>query len=180
MTSLTEPYALTKRHFAHNGLVIRPADASDFNALVEMMFIIYDELCPRLSSWYKNHPEAFETEFHGPRNQDPSKRVFYAIQNSNSRIAGSGGIVQHDPEKAPNIGELADIYLLADYRGKGLGETLVKDLIRKGRKMDFDSIYLTTRLEFEAATRLYQKLGFVEVPNKKYRSSNSLAFELSL
>jgi hypothetical protein len=46
--------------------------------------------------------------------------------------------------------------------------------------LGFEKLFLTTREEFKAATQLYQKLGFVQVPNEKYKSEKSTAWELGL
>lgn len=175
-----QPDAVTKAKFADNSLLILPSQDSDLEGIIEMQYVIYNELCPRLTAWYQRHPEAFETEFHGPKGQDPGKRVFYSIKDSESRIVGCGGLVQKNPMNEPAIAELTDIYLLGEFRGKGLGECLVRDLIGKARVIGFESIFLTTRTEFVAATHLYQKLGFVQIPNEKYKSSNSTAWLLEL
>ncbi|MBI4441108.1 GNAT family N-acetyltransferase [Candidatus Woesearchaeota archaeon] len=146
--------------------------------MITLWYKIFNELCPALTPWYLNHPEAFEREFYGPQGQDMHQRVFYTVADAHGVIVGTGGVIQKERER--HVGELSNIYLDNLYRDKGLGKTLVKDLIGKATKMGFDKLFLTTRTEFVAATALYQKLGFTQIPNEKYRSAHSTAWELNL
>jgi ribosomal protein S18 acetylase RimI-like enzyme len=179
MSTVYEPYAKTKKAFDNNGLVIMPSTHDDLEGIVTLKYAIFDELCPRLSAWYSRHPEVFESEFKGPNGQDPDKRVFYTVKHS-EEVVGCGGLIQKNPKKEPMTGEITDIYLIPELRGKGLGKALVSDLIQKADALGFEKLFLTTREEFKAATQLYQKLGFVQVPNEKYKSEKSTAWELGL
>lgn len=174
------PYTSTKRAFKEQSLTILPSSEMDLEDIKSLKSKIYEELCPRLANWYKKHPESFDNEFHGPKGQNPERRIFYSVRTLEKALVGCGGLVQKNPKKFPDIGELADIYLLADYRGRGLGQVLIEDLIKKAKKIGFESLYLTTRKEFEAATHIYQKLGFKETENKKFKSKNSISWELKL
>lgn len=179
MSTVNEPYSRTKKAFDKNGLVIMPSTHDDLEGIVKLKYNIFDELCPRLSAWYNRHPEVFEAEFKGPNGQDPAKRIFYTVKHS-EEVVGCGGLIQKNPKKEPMTGEITDIYLIPELRGKGLGKALVSDLIQKAEALGFDKLFLTTRTEFVAATQLYQKLGFTQVTNEKYKSQCSTAWELNL
>jgi GNAT superfamily N-acetyltransferase len=56
---------------------------------------------------------------------------------------------------------LADVYVLAEYRGRGLGEELVREMIENGPYPDVKWLLHTTDLH-----PLYRKFGFEE-PNYK-------------
>lgn len=180
MKPIFEPYSNTKKAFKKQKLNIIPATEDDLDEIRDLKFAIYDELCPRLANWYRKHMDVFEGEFRGPKNQDPNKRIFYSIRNLEDSLVGCGGLTQKDPQNEPQIGELADIYLLNQFRGKGLGQIMIQDLIKKAVKVGFEGLYLTTRKEFEAATHIYQKLGFKPSKDKKYTSKNSTSWELKL
>jgi RimJ/RimL family protein N-acetyltransferase len=180
MKSVFEPYAGTKKMFKKEGLNIIPATSDDLGEIRDLKFAVYDELCPKLANWYRKHMDVFEKEFKGPEEQDPEKRVFYSVRNLEDTLVGCGGLTQKDPKGSPWIGELMDIYLLKDCRGKGLGQVMIGDLIKKAKKLGFECLYLTTRKEFEAATHIYQKFGFRQTENKKYSSKNSTAWEMQL
>lgn len=64
----------------------------------------------------------------------------------------------------PKIGRLSsyieDVIVDETYRGQGLGEKIVLELIEVARTRGAHSITLTSRPEREAAHKLYIKLGF--------------------
>ncbi|GEM_PF-6708971 len=175
-----DPSEIAIKKFLEEGLLIRSATDSDLEKITQLKYRIFQELCPRLVQWYNKHPEAFQTEFYGPKKQNPQLRVFYCVETSQKNIVGCGGLTQKEPDKEPKTAEFTDIYLSPEYRGKGLGKTITRDLIKKARELDFQSIFLTTRIEFKAAIGLYKKLGFTQIKNTKYISNNSIALELLL
>jgi ribosomal protein S18 acetylase RimI-like enzyme len=157
-------------------LRLRPARIEDLAEIKEIKIQAFKELCPNLVEWYAKNPDAFAEEFNGHQGQDPARHQMLVITR-NGKVVGCGGLMQKDPIKEPNTGELADIYLASDLRGKGLGYGLVEELLTYTIDFQFDQVFLTTRQEFEAAVRLYTKFGFAPVPNAKYPGSvNSLAF----
>lgn len=180
MNFVFEPYKSTVKHFSKNNLIIRPSKDEELKELVNMMFIIYKELSPRLLKWYQKHPDVIESEFYGSENQDYEQRIFYTIENLKNEIVGSGGLIQSEPKKKPNVGELSNIYLLKEHRGKGLGKILVQDLIKKAKKINFESVYLTTISDFDIALKLYKSLGFSKARKQKYRNKDSISLELKL
>jgi ribosomal protein S18 acetylase RimI-like enzyme len=60
-----------------------------------------------------------------------------------------------------SIAYLADVYVLADYRGRGLGEELVREMVDNGPFANVKWLLHTTDMH-----RLYRKLGFGE-PSQK-------------
>ena len=56
---------------------------------------------------------------------------------------------------------LADVYVLEEYRGRGLGEALVREMVERG-----DVTHLKWLLHTSDMHPLYRKLGF-DVPNAK-------------
>jgi ribosomal protein S18 acetylase RimI-like enzyme len=60
-----------------------------------------------------------------------------------------------------SIAYLADVYVLPEYRGRGLGEELVREMVENGDLADVRWI-----LHTEDAHALYRKFGFEE-PNYK-------------
>lgn len=64
----------------------------------------------------------------------------------------------------PKIGKrgayIEDVVVDSAYRGQGLGEKLVREIIAVAREKKADSVYLTSRPIHEAAHGLYKKVGF--------------------
>jgi GNAT superfamily N-acetyltransferase len=66
-----------------------------------------------------------------------------------------------------SLAYLADVYVLEEYRGRGLGEELVREMVEKGPYADVKWILHTTD-----GHPLYRKLGFEE-PNYKVMERRS-------
>lgn len=64
----------------------------------------------------------------------------------------------------PKIGKrgayIEDVVVDSAYRGQGLGEKIVREVIAVAREKKADSVYLTSRPVHAAAHKLYQKVGF--------------------
>ncbi len=62
---------------------------------------------------------------------------------------------------------LADVYVLSDYRGRGLGEALVREMVDRGPYAEVKWLLHTTDMH-----PLYRKLGFEE-PSQKVMERRS-------
>lgn len=74
------------------------------------------------------------------------------------RIVAVGGISLDPYEPADGLARLRHVYVLASFRGKGIGPALVMQLIEHARR-HFTVLRLKT--SNPAAARLYENLGFV-------------------
>ncbi len=54
------------------------------------------------------------------------------------------------------------IGLLKEYRGRGLGEALMKEILKAGREFGYQSVFLEVRGSNRRAQCLYRKFGFYE------------------
>ena len=82
----------------------------------------------------------------------------FLVATANRAVIGYALAVQR--------GTAAEIHSLAvdpEHRGRGVGVALLKRVIGLLRHRGFSIVYLTVRLENEAAIGLYQKLGFQRV-----------------
>jgi len=60
-------------------------------------------------------------------------------------------------------GEIFNVAVSAEDRGRGAGERLLRSALRRGRTLDLDRIHLEVRAGNGAAIALYKKLGFTPV-----------------
>jgi putative acetyltransferase len=60
--------------------------------------------------------------------------------------------------------ELKRVYVRADFRGAGLGRRLTEIALHSAREMGYKSIRLDTLPQMQAAQRLYEDLGFRDIP----------------
>ncbi len=59
--------------------------------------------------------------------------------------------------------DMMNLAVLPEYRGKGVGASLVLELIRRLQEKQVSCLTLEVRISNEPAIRLYEKLGFTEV-----------------
>lgn len=76
------------------------------------------------------------------------------------QAAGCGGL----RPLSPGVGEVKRIFVNAAYRGRGLGEVVVRSIISSARERGYHQLRLDTLPTMSVAARLYRKLGFREIP----------------
>jgi len=97
-----------------------------------------------------------------------NQNVVMVVAKDGERIVGMGFLylIIHVGRRS---GHVEDVVVDKDYRGQGLGERIMKDLIGAARKNKLETIYLTSKPERLAANHLYQKLGFVRKETNVYK-----------
>ena len=83
----------------------------------------------------------------------------YWIAEYGDRMAGGCGVfpTQGLPE---GCAELVKLYLLPEYRGKGLGRLLMEKTFESARELGYKQLYLESMPELGKAIGLYEKAGF--------------------
>jgi ribosomal protein S18 acetylase RimI-like enzyme len=65
---------------------------------------------------------------------------------------------------APGVGEVKRLYVPPDYRGRGVGRRLAAAVLAAARDAGHEAVRLDTMPAMTGAQRLYESLGFVDVP----------------
>ena len=104
-------------------------------------------------------------------NLDKFKIVFVAYDD----LKPVGCLAMKD--KYDDIIEVGRLYVLPEYRKNGIASMLFINVFDKARKLNAKRIILDTYKRFEAAIRLYKKLGFYEIDNYIADSPYSVCME---
>ena len=64
-----------------------------------------------------------------------------------------------------NVVELKRMFVEDKFRGKGLGNTILLELEKWAKELNFSSIILETGTVQKEAITLYKKNGFIVIPN---------------
>lgn len=82
----------------------------------------------------------------------------FRVLCAGGRLIGSYGLY---PASASSC-ELRKMYLLPEFRGRGLGRKMMDDAIGKARALGFGEMILETNSCLKEARALYRKYGFAE------------------
>jgi GNAT superfamily N-acetyltransferase len=94
---------------------------------------------------------------------------YWIAHSSAVRVARFGGYLVGAYYIKPNfVGRAAHIanagyFVLAPYRGTGVGRALVEHSLREARRLGFDAMQFNLVFESNQARSLYDRLGFKEV-----------------
>lgn len=81
--------------------------------------------------------------------------------NENGLLSGLVAFVRDSGIKTSHKGNVYGMYVIQELRGKGLGKSLMLELIRKTRDCDgLEQINLTVVSNNESAKKLYRSVGF--------------------
>lgn len=88
-----------------------------------------------------------------------SKNTFLLLVESNTDVAGylTVSLIKDVNQK---MGYVDDIFVLKEFRKKGLGSLLIKEFISILKKKKFKKIRLGAYIDNKKALELYKKLGF--------------------
>ena len=81
---------------------------------------------------------------------------------ADGRVVAYGGMICTVDE-----GQITNVAVHPDYRRRGMGDALVRALIRYAKDERMDTVTLEVRASNQAAISLYRRNGFVEVGRRK-------------
>jgi ribosomal protein S18 acetylase RimI-like enzyme len=117
---------------------------------------------------YSDHPQLSRGEIENHLRTVPSsftgENVIYAVRDDAGGIIGFSWIVLFDPGTGLE-GEVAEVFVAAEHRGRGVGEMLMEQAVRLFEERRVTLGYVWTRSDNEAAVRLYRSAGFE--PNRQ-------------
>lgn len=105
----------------------------------------------------------------------PSGRLLLAY--CDKKLAGCIGLRKIDEANC----EMKRLYVRPEFRGKHIGDCLVKEIIRAAKETGYSHMLLDTLPFLQSAVHMYKKYGFYEI--KSYNNSpmdNSIYMKLDL
>lgn len=107
---------------------------------------------------------------------EPGGEIFFAILDD--RVVGTVALENAPPDRY----EMVKMAVLPEFRGRGIGDDLIRACVEFGAAQGRKAITLDSNTKQIAAISLYRKHGFVEVPldiNSPYKRVN-IRMELAL
>jgi ribosomal protein S18 acetylase RimI-like enzyme len=112
---------------------------------------------------YSDHPQLRREEIEDHLATVPTtfrgENVVFAVRDEVDAVIGFCWIVLFDPGTGLE-GEVAEVYVQPEHRGRGVGEMLMQQAVRLFRERRVTLGYVWTRPDNGAAVRLYQSAGF--------------------
>jgi ribosomal protein S18 acetylase RimI-like enzyme len=112
---------------------------------------------------YSDHPQLRREDIEDHLATVPTtfrgENIVFAVRDEVGSVIGFCWIVLFDPGTGLE-GEVAEVYVQPEHRGRGVGEMLMQQAVRLFRERRVTLGYVWTRPDNEAAVRLYQNAGF--------------------
>jgi ribosomal protein S18 acetylase RimI-like enzyme len=93
------------------------------------------------------------------------------LENEDGKVVGFGALIVHIIPTKGYVGRVEEIVVAESFRGQGLGERLMDELIEIGKKRALVRIDLTSRPARVSAHKLYLRKGFFLRDTGVYRLS---------
>ena len=74
----------------------------------------------------------------------------------------TGGFYPPDMELPAKVGSLSNLYVLPEYRGRGIGRRLFDTVLQLCREQEYDGLELQVNARNAGARAMYEKYGFTE------------------
>ncbi len=107
---------------------------------------------------------------------------YAVVAYDNEKAVSCGAIKTFEPEAMADAVEVKRMYTLPEYRGKGIAAEVLTELEKWATELGYAKCVLETGLKQPEAIRLYEKSGYVAIPNygQYIGVENSVCFEKSI
>ncbi len=85
----------------------------------------------------------------------PGVEYVVVCDDDTGEIVGAAGV-----RNIVGTGEITNVMLLPEYRGRGIGKQMLTQLLERGRKLGANDFTLEVRESNTVAIKLYESLGF--------------------
>lgn len=139
--------------------ILRPAKISDISQLknFQEQLVIYER------PFDAGIPKKGKVEYYDLKNLIKNKKVNFLVAEADNKIVGCGfGEIRKNVKWALNkeYGYIGLMYVERNFRGRGIGNLIVKNLIKWLKKKKIKDIRLQVYAKNKKALHTYQKYGF--------------------
>ena len=149
-------------------------DAYTYKEDIKALFNEYTQMLIDCNADFKNYLKLqnydHETENLEEKYGRPYGRLYIAFIDDN--IAGCIALRKIDDDNC----ELKRLYVKPQYRGKNIGGTLVKHIIKEAENIGYKHILLDTLPFLNAAIDMYKKYGFYEIESYNNSPMDNLIY----
>lgn len=153
-----------------NGLHIRTARPEEFAAISALTVQVY------VGDGYVDEDDGYVQELGDVTHRAAEAQVLVAVHDG--KVAGSLTVAKPGTRYAeialPGELEFRMLAVAKDARGLGVGTALVRTVIDEARAGGYEAVALTTMGTMVDAHRIYERLGFVGVPERNWSTHDGL------
>ncbi len=149
-------------------------DAYTYKEEIKALFNEYTQMLTDCNADFKNYLKLqnydHETENLEEKYGHPYGRLYIAFIDDN--VAGCIALRKIDDDNC----ELKRLYVKPQYRGKNIGGTLVKHIIKEAENIGYKHILLDTLPFLNVAIDMYKKYGFYEIESYNNSPMDNLIY----
>ncbi len=149
---------------------VRPADPAD---PVSRKLVAAMEA--EIEATYADDDGSIHSVAADPEAMSPPDGAFL-VAYEGERPLGCGGLKRLDEDRC----EIKRMYVLPELRGRGLAGRLLRALEGRARELGYSRVRLDTGTRQLAAKHLYERSGYVEIPDYNGNTQASFWFEKEL
>ncbi|WP_237390473.1 GNAT family N-acetyltransferase [Fulvivirga sediminis] len=143
---------------------VKPTDNQALASMIKAVFVEHD--APKVGTVYSD-----PTTNHLYELFDEDKAELWVAEEGGN-VVGCCGIYPTSGLPAGCV-ELVKFYLAPNARGKGVGRALMEKSMESAQNMGYKQVYLESHPKFAKAVGMYEKLGFVMLPEAMGQSGHS-------
>lgn len=148
--------------------IVRRAILEDLGAIQELnhqLFLSDSRFDPEL---FNDWPYSLPGKKYFQRSLKPEPRAGAWVAEVNDKIVGYlvGWVWIKRAYRPVKTAELENMFVLPDYRSRGIGQALVKEFINWCKKRKVKSVEAWAQFKNEPGKQFYQKCGFVPAATK--------------
>ena len=145
-------------------LDVERLEEKDYGLIRPLLVDLHLDEQPHFADHPQHSREEVESHLQRVSGRFVGENVVFAVRDEIGRVVGFCWCVLFDPGTGLE-GEVAEVIVDPDHRGRGIGEALLERAIGLFRERGVTLGYVWTRPDNEAAIRLYRAAGFK--PNRQ-------------